>query len=141
VAAQTWWLVSSSTENGKPWNVITFQGSAAAAKGEGINVDGYPHGPYPSAAAAVAAGKKLSTPVINDPAASSGNPITANGNLVTSSASSLANSTGIGSFLSILTNSGTWIRVAKVAIGGVLVVAGLVKMTGAGKAIEKAVVK
>jgi hypothetical protein len=37
---------------------------------------------------------------------------------------------------STLTSSGTWIRVAKVAIGGVLVIVGLAKMTGAGKVIE-----
>lgn len=38
-----------------------------------------------------------------------------------------------------LTSSGTWIRVAKVVIGGVLVVVGLAKLTGAGKAIEEVV--
>jgi hypothetical protein len=38
-----------------------------------------------------------------------------------------------------LTSSGTWIRVAKVVIGGVLVIVGLAKLTGAGKAIEDVV--
>ena len=38
-----------------------------------------------------------------------------------------------------LTSSGTWVRVAKVVIGGVLVIVGLAKITGAGAIIEKAV--
>ena len=144
MAAQPWWLVSSSTENGKPWNVITFQGSAAAAKGEGINVGGFPKGPFPSADAAVAWGKAHNTAVINDPAASSGNPLTQTGDAVSSSAASLGNATGInaiGDFARALGQSGTWVRVAKVAIGGVLIVVGLAKLTGAGKAIEDVVVK
>jgi hypothetical protein len=38
-----------------------------------------------------------------------------------------------------LTSSGTWIRVVKVVIGGVLVIVGLAKLTGAGKVIEDVV--
>lgn len=38
-----------------------------------------------------------------------------------------------------LTSSGTWVRVAKVIIGGVLVIVGLAKLTGAGKVIEDVV--
>jgi len=37
-----------------------------------------------------------------------------------------------------LTSSGTWIRVAKVVIGGALVIVGLARITGAGKVIESA---
>lgn len=37
-----------------------------------------------------------------------------------------------------LTSSGTWVRVAKVAIGGVLVIVGLARLTGAGQVIESA---
>jgi hypothetical protein len=48
---------------------------------------------------------------------------------------------GLAQLLADLTNSGTWVRVAKVAIGSVLVVVGFVKMTGTGKAIEGAVLK
>jgi hypothetical protein len=57
----------------------------------------------------------------------------------TNQAAATANATGISSFLSILSSSGTWIRVAKVAIGGALVIIGLAKMTGADKVIEGAV--
>jgi hypothetical protein len=46
---------------------------------------------------------------------------------------------GLASFLADLTSSGTWIRVAKVAIGGVLVIVGLVQLTGTGKVIEDVV--
>ena len=46
---------------------------------------------------------------------------------------------GLTTFLSELGNSGTWIRVAKVIIGGVLVIVGLARLTGAGKVIEEAV--
>lgn len=45
----------------------------------------------------------------------------------------------VASFLSELNNSGTWIRVSKVVIGGVLVIVGLARLTGAGKVIEEAV--
>jgi hypothetical protein len=48
---------------------------------------------------------------------------------------------GLTTFLAELGNSGTWVRVAKVVIGGVLVIVGLAKLTGAGKVIEEAVVK
>jgi hypothetical protein len=37
-----------------------------------------------------------------------------------------------------LTSSGTWVRVAKVVIGGALVIIGLAQITGAGKAAERA---
>lgn len=42
----------------------------------------------------------------------------------------------IASFLGSLSNSGTWIRVSKVVIGGVLVIVGLARLTGAGKVVE-----
>jgi hypothetical protein len=45
----------------------------------------------------------------------------------------------IASFVGSLSNSGTWIRVAKVVIGGVLVIVGLAKLSGAGKVIEDVV--
>lgn len=67
-----------------------------------------------------------------------GNPVKDAGH----AASAAAGATGInaiGDFFSALGNSGTWVRVAKVAIGGVLVIVGLAKLTGAGKAIEDVV--
>lgn len=36
----------------------------------------------------------------------------------------------IGQFFSALTQANTWIRITKVLVGGVLVVAGLIKLTG-----------
>jgi hypothetical protein len=54
-------------------------------------------------------------------------------NPVTSDAASVA------SFLGSLSNSGTWVRVLKVVIGGVLVVVGFARLTGAGKAVTSTV--
>lgn len=41
----------------------------------------------------------------------------------------------IGQFFSALTQPNTWLRVAKVLLGGVLVVAGLIKLTGTDKKV------
>lgn len=41
----------------------------------------------------------------------------------------------VGAFFNDLTNSGTWIRVAKVLVGGLLLVIGLVHITGADNAV------
>jgi hypothetical protein len=134
MATQPYWLVSSSSENGKPWNIIVFQGSASDAKGEGLNIGGYPKGPYTTLSALEAYAKANNIKYINDPAASSGNPVTGNENLITSSAGSAANALGIGSisgFLTALSSANTWIRVAKVTIGGVILIVGLAKLTGA----------
>src|ERR1700722_14753379 len=51
------------------------------------------------------------------------------------SANSAAALTG---FISSLENSGTWVRVAKVVIGGALVIIGLARMTGADGAVGSA---
>lgn len=137
-----WWLVSSSSENGKPWNVITFQGTLADAQGEGLNVGGFPKGPFASAAAAVAWGKANNVPVINDPNASSGNPITQAGAAITDSANSAAHSVGlsgvaaIGDFFQRLTQENTWIRVGEVTLGILLIISGIMKLSGAGGDIK-----
>ncbi len=44
---------------------------------------------------------------------------------------------GLATFLSDLTSSSTWIRVAEVVIGGVLLIVGLAHITGATQVIEK----
>jgi hypothetical protein len=44
----------------------------------------------------------------------------------------------IGDFFGALTQSSTWIRVAKVAVGGLLLVIGLVHITGADNALASA---
>jgi hypothetical protein len=41
----------------------------------------------------------------------------------------------LGDFLSALSSANTWIRVAKVAIGGTIVIVGLAKLTGADKSL------
>lgn len=46
--------------------------------------------------------------------------------------------TGLASFLSDLTTAATWVRVAKVVVGGVLVIIGLSHMTGASNAVATA---
>jgi len=66
-------------------------------------------------------------------------PAPGTGKQVTNQAAATAGASGLTQLISDLTSSGTWVRVAKVAIGGVLVIVGLAKMTGAGKAIEGAV--
>ena len=42
---------------------------------------------------------------------------------------------GLTTFLADLTSQGTWIRVAKVVVGSVLIIVGLLKITGADRAI------
>lgn len=46
--------------------------------------------------------------------------------------------TGLGDFLAALTSANTWIRVAKVVVGGVLLIVGLVHITGADNAVATA---
>lgn len=67
------------------------------------------------------------------------NPVTAAGKqaagTATHAAQQATNLTGlaaIGDFFSRITEANTWIRLVKVVVGGVLVIAGLVHMTGAG---------
>ena len=91
------------------------------------------HGPYPTQKAANAA----------LPAIAKANP--APGELsqlydaATSQPQSNNSAAGLATLIGELTSSGTWIRVAKVIIGGVLVIVGLAKLTGAGKVIEDVV--
>jgi hypothetical protein len=57
-------------------------------------------------------------------------------------AEAAANATGInaiGDFFSTLGFAGTWVRVAKVAVGAVLVIVGLMKLTGTDEAVTTAV--
>jgi hypothetical protein len=44
----------------------------------------------------------------------------------------------VGSFFSALTEKNTWIRVAKVVVGGLLLIVGLVHITGADNAVATA---
>jgi hypothetical protein len=47
--------------------------------------------------------------------------------------------TAIGTFLGALSSASTWIRVAKVAVGGAMLLVGIAKLTGAGGVAAKAV--
>jgi hypothetical protein len=47
--------------------------------------------------------------------------------------------TAIGTFLGALSSASTWIRVAKVTIGGAMLLVGIAKLTGAGGVAAKAV--
>lgn len=84
-------------------------------------------GPYPSYAAAEAAIGGIQAA---EPAPGNGSQAASLPGLA---APGLA---AIGAFFSSLGAAATWIRVAKVAIGGTLVIVGVAKMTGAGKVIE-----
>jgi hypothetical protein len=56
----------------------------------------------------------------------------------TGSATGLAGLSQIGEFFSALGDKNLWVRVAKVVIGGVLVLVGLAHMTGASNAVASA---
>jgi hypothetical protein len=59
-------------------------------------------------------------------------------NPTTAAASQATGLAAIGDFFNSLSFSGTWVRVAKVTVGSVLVIVGLIKMTGAEKVVETA---
>ena len=90
------------------------------------------HGPYPTQKAADAA----------LPAIAKANPAPGELSQLYDAATSKPQSNnvaGLANLIGELTSSGTWIRVAKVIIGGVLVIVGVAKLTGAGKVIEDVV--
>ena len=90
------------------------------------------NGPYPTKAKAYAA----------LPAIAKANPAPGELSQLYDAATSKPQSNnvaGLANLIGELTSSGTWIRVAKVVIGGVLVIVGLARITGAGKVIEDVV--
>lgn len=97
-------------------------------------------GPYPTRAAAqaAAAGDKSTVAAT----AGSGAPPGVSTSTVGSSGGHLPNPlsglAAIGDFFGRLTQSATWIRVAKVITGGLLLVVGLAHMTGASNAAAQA---
>jgi hypothetical protein len=108
-------------------------GPAAAGKGPVVSVENVHwanlNGPYATQALANAEVSALQA----------ANAAPGTTQQATNQAAATAGATGVTQLISELTNSGTWIRVAKVVIGSVLVVVGLAKMTGADKVIEGAV--
>ena len=97
-------------------------------------------GPYPTQAAAQKAAE-------GDPATHPGIPGTGTKVPVTVSTAGSSGGTfklpnplsGIQGFLADITSANLWIRVAKVIIGGAILLTGLAKMTGAGGIAAKAV--
>jgi hypothetical protein len=153
-AAQPWWLIATSTNNGKPWNVITFEGSKSAAEGETAGIHptsgvqpgtAIVGGPFATLATLEAWAKAHNQPYTNDPAASSGNPLTGVGDSVKQGANSAANSVGlggldaIGAFFSNLGQASTWVRVGQVALGLILIAVGAARITHAPNIISTAV--
>ena len=121
MAAAQWWVIAL-TKFGSPPSYEYFQGTRAqaqAAAARVVEVSTAPAitGPFASKAAAqasVAAGK-ANTPGLPGGYAQS---------------SPLTGINAIGDFFSRLTQSATWIRAGKVIIGGLLLIVGLVHITG-----------
>jgi hypothetical protein len=120
------------------------QFAAAAAKNKGAakpvtisveHVDWFNiNGPYPTQAKANAA-----IPAIQKahPAPGEVQQVTGGGqqNAANGAGISLAN---VETFFADLASQGTWIRVAKVVVGSVMIIVGLLKITGADKAVTTA---
>jgi len=66
------------------------------------------------------------------------NPATAASAAVTGVATEAGDLAGLPGLLSALTSEGTWLRVAKVVVGSVMIIVGLVKLTGTGRAVTTA---
>jgi hypothetical protein len=59
-------------------------------------------------------------------------------------AAATANATGLGTvggFLSALSSSNTWVRVAKVAIGGIILIVGIAKLSGMNSSVAAKAIK
>jgi hypothetical protein len=124
-----WWVISTSSYNGKPWQAVSFQGTKQQAQSASANTGGILAGPFPDDAHAVTWGQKWSKtthhaftddpgtlpPVIPNPVQD------------------------INGFLSDITSANLWIRVAKIAIGGAILIVGLAKLTGTDQKLGNAV--
>ncbi len=86
-------------------------------------------GPYATEAEALAA---------QNPQQQSPNPANDLGNAAQNSSGVLGIPASVGNFFGALGNPNTWIRVSKVIIGGLLLVVGLVHITGADNAVASA---
>jgi hypothetical protein len=149
-----WWIVSTSSENGQPFNVELGQGTAAQAKAAdsaGLKAPGWPKGPFTSQAAATAAAKQqnitiggtvqLGTSPLNPgPIKSVGIPGVGSVK-VPNITNPLA---GIADFFQRLGEASTWERIGLFIGGGVLVYIGLKASfgeTAAGQAVKHGVEK
>ena len=149
MAAQPWWVISVSTQNGKPWQAISFQGTQAAAQSK--SQGGIIAGPFLTEAQAAAAGNYWSSGThhqfTDNPSLSSANPVknttAAAAAIGTSAVNTVTNAvapwaSGLTQFLANITSSTLWIRIAKVVAGGVLMIVGLAHITGASNAVALA---
>jgi hypothetical protein len=95
--------------------------AATAAEAAKLTAEGY-KGPYATQAAAeTAAGQQTAKATSTE--------------LGTPNGITIPGLSQVGSFFTALGDASTWIRVAKVVIGGVLLIVGLVHITGAGNAV------
>jgi uncharacterized membrane protein len=116
------WFVGPPLVGAASQAYIVYEATTAAQAAKYVS-DGY-KGPYATQAAAQAQATTRQT------AAQS-----TEGPTIPSLGSPLTGINAIGAFFSDLGNSNTWIRVAKVVIGGLLLIIGIVHITGAGGAI------
>jgi hypothetical protein len=100
---------------GLGWHELNIPGSATKAQAVAAAKAEFPKGKAPTTS--VAKGIENTTPAAD----------------ITSDAAAVT------TFLGDLSFSGTWVRVAKVAIGSVLVIVGLMRMTGTDEAAAAAV--
>lgn len=133
-----WWVVWANNQpiKGIGVNANVFHGTKAAADHIASTViDGTVTGPYADKASAEAAVKTAG----GKPGGSDQNisvskppPGPQQPAKVTNPLDWLSN---IGQFFSALTQPNLWLRISKVLLGGTLVVAGLIKLTGADKKV------
>ena len=127
--ASGWWVISF-TSYGNPTTYEYFQGTEAQANAKAnsaVKVSNEPNlsGPYDTEADAKAAVAAKAVNVPNNDANTSPNTV-------------LSGVNAIGQFFNSLGEASTWIRVAKVLAGGVLLLIGLAHMTGADNAVASA---
>jgi hypothetical protein len=134
----TWWYNTESGALTSSGSVQTFFQQLQSGVGLGA---GWHQLPIPSTdteAAAAAEAKKL-YPAGTAPTTSVQTQVSNSvSQEATGSATGLAGLSQIGVFFSALGDKNTWIRVAKVIVGGVMLIVGLVHITGAGGAAADA---
>lgn len=114
-ASDPWWVIATSTLNGKPYQAATFQGTKAAASGAGAG--GIISGPYSTQAAAAAALSSWQQKA----AAAGGAPATAVGPV--GAFSSVQNA--LSGFYDVITNGKMWRSLGWVILGILLMISGL----------------
>jgi hypothetical protein len=97
---------SEQAFGGAGWHELNIPGTDTEAQAAAAAVKEFPGGKAPTTS--VAKGTENTVPAVSD-------------------------ATGINNFLSALGSASLWIRVAKVAVGGAVLITGLVKLTGIDK--------